>query len=119
MKPIFKFIYKWSEVLILPLALLIFWISRPLLRMVDQQAGVYDWGIFQVFLFATVGFFFGIAVVRLGLKLLSPHFEKWFDNEFPKIWTSTEISLWQKSKISVYLFSLYLLFFALLVRVVA
>lgn len=119
MKSILKFIYKWSEILVLPLALLLFWISRPLLRMADPLAGVYDWGIFQVPLFAAVCFFFTIGIVRLGLKLLSPKFEHWFDNEFPKIWTSNEITTWQKSKLSLWLLSLYLLVFVALVRVIA
>ena len=118
MNTIQKFIRKWSEVLVIPLALLLFWVSAPLLRKADPTAGVYDWGIFQVLLFASVAFFFGIGVVRLGLKLFAADFEHWFDNEFPKIFKSNELTSWQKSIIAVWLFSLYLLFFAVLARII-
>jgi hypothetical protein len=118
MKTLIKFLYKWSEFLVIPLALFIFWISPIILRKADPTAGVYDWGIFQVILFATVAFFFSIGVVRLGMKLFAPDFERWFDNEFPKTFTSKETSLWQKSVLSMWLFSLYLLSFVLLARII-
>jgi hypothetical protein len=108
---------KWNELLLLPIALVVLWVSGPVLRMFDPTAAVFDWGILQVYFIAMIGTLFAVGFTRLMLKLFSPNLEKFIDVELPKIWQNKEVSVWKRAKLAVFFFCFYLLVFVLLAKI--
>jgi len=97
MKPIIDFLRKWNEIITLPLAIFLWWFSRDLFRAIDPSAGVYDIGILQVFLLATIGLLFIHALVWIILKIAANDTYNALEN----IHTNSKISPWKKAKYSL------------------
>ena len=89
-----KLIGKHGELLTLPVAILIWYLSPYLLRAIDPTAGAHDIGLFQAFLIATVGLFFGTALIWLFLKLAAPEVYKHLDDYL----INHKISSWERGK---------------------
>lgn len=116
-KRIIQFILKWNELLTIPLAFVLWWLSAPLLRTVDPTAGVYDAGIFQIILFALIAFLIFQAMAWITLKLSFPNVYKWLDDQLGMHINNGILSPWEKAKIVLWLFSLFLLSMVFLARV--
>lgn len=115
---IIQFILKWNELLTIPLAFVLWWMSAPFLRAMDPTAGVYDAGIFQIILFAVIAFLIFQAMAWITLKLSFPKVYKWLDDELGNHLNNSSLSTWEKSKIVLWLFSLFLLALVFLARVI-
>lgn len=132
MKKIISFLTQWNELLTIPAAFILWWLSPYFLRWLDPTAGVYDAGIFQVILFAIICFLIFHGVVWLVLKLTFPRLYRFFDDEFEKAVTDNpelqpsvterdkffHLNTYQKCVLILFYFSLCLLSMVLLARVV-
>lgn len=109
MKTLINFLKKWNELISIPLAMLIFFISPYLLRSIDPTAGAYDAGIFQILLFAIISFLVCQAMIWIILGMIWPkireHFETGFNSDF------LELTPWQRTKTSLLIY--FALFFLL------
>ena len=113
---VFRFICKWSELVTIPIALILWWLSPLILRGLDSTAATYDAGIFQAILFAIIAFFILIGVVWIYMKISFPKVYKFLDQAFGKnldpeqadisFSKYTNLTLWQKSVLVLWLFSL-------------
>ncbi|HUW07859.1 MAG TPA: hypothetical protein VMW01_16555 [Williamwhitmania sp.] len=126
-----RFIANWNEILTIPLALVLWYFSPMLLRMMDPVAATFDTGILQVYLLAAIGLFFFNGVAWLLIKLSFPGIYKWVDKEFEGHvagnksipGTVTEqtrmlnLTTYQKCAISLFLFALYFIALVVLVRI--
>lgn len=105
MENLTKFLRKWNELLTLPLAVILWWWSGDILRWADPMAGVFDAGILQVFLLATIGLLFGHAFIWLTLKLSAPDVYAVLNDYLQN---PQDTSPWQKGLFSlIYFFSLF------------
>lgn len=124
---IMKFLTKWSELITIPIALILWWLSPGILRMLDSTAATYDAGIFQVILFAIIQFLIYCGIVWIYLKIAFPNVYKYLDDVFginlvkiPQDMNhpSNQLSTWQKSVLVLWLFSLLLISIVILSRVI-
>lgn len=113
MKKFFRFILNWNEVLTIPIAFLLFYISPTLLRLVDSTAGVYDYGVFQKILFAMVVFLVVHGFAWIIVKLTWPGVYNFLDNEIENSVDAKQnhLSFFQKTAVtlSILFFYLYLI----------
>ena len=77
-----RFVRKWHELLSIPIALVLWYLSPTFLRWMDPTAATFDSGILQKILFAVVALLVGNGVVWLVLKLTWPRAYKFFDDKF-------------------------------------
>jgi hypothetical protein len=107
---------EWREEFFsIPLALIIFFASPFMLRAVDPTAGVYDSGVLQIILFATICLLVFNGLAWMGVKQVFPEIFQYFQNAFKIDFKSLEP--WQKIKISLFIWALFLAFFVFLSRV--
>lgn len=119
MESIYKFIVVWNEILTIPLAFILWYFSAPLLRMIDPTSAVYDYGIFQVILFTIIQFLIYHGVAWLIFKWTWPKMYKFLDDTLEDtISGQNGITKWEKIKLVMWIFSLYLISFILLSRVI-
>jgi hypothetical protein len=116
MKKILRFFARWNELISLPLAVLLWVFSPQLIRMIDPTAGVYDAGIFQIIIFTLIQFFLFTGIAWIYLKMVFPRGYEVLDELFTN--PLNQLSLWQKSKLALGLFSLLLLSLVFLSRVI-
>jgi len=119
-KSILKFISKWSELVTIPLAIILWVFSGTFLRWIDPTSATYDAGIFQIILFAIIQFFILSGVVWIYIKITFPKVYKYLDdvlgsNLEPQ---NDKMTQWEKSKIVLWLFSLLLLAIVSLARII-
>jgi len=112
MKTLFQFLKSWNELLTLPLALLLWWHSGRILRLIDSSAGLYDIGILQAFLLATAGILFGHALIWLIIKISAPEVYSTLDDF---ISSNPSLTSWQKGIYSLLYWGFLLLSWAILV----
>jgi len=116
---IWKFIINWNEVLTIPIALILWYLSPFLLRMVDPTAATYDYGIFQLILFTLIQFLIYHGVAWLMFKWTWPKMYSFLDNTLEGIvFGNGSITVWEKIKLVMWIFSLYLGSLILLSRVI-
>lgn len=120
MTKIWKFLLTWHEFISVPLAILLFWFSPYLLRLIDPTAASYDAGILQKLVIALIAVFLFNGFAWFMLKINFPQVYNYFDDFFEKNlnhFTSSNgvkpLDLWQKSKLTLSLFVLYFLAFLL------
>ncbi|WP_017730720.1 hypothetical protein [Nafulsella turpanensis] len=118
-KPFFRkalsFAKVWREFSSILLGLLLWFNSPILLRMLDPTAGIYDAGVFQIYLFAVIGLYILHGVVRILMKLIWPTTDHYLDNQFAHDFQL--IAPWKKLKLSVSIFFALLFALVLLARV--
>jgi hypothetical protein len=124
-EPVLKFIRKNSEYVTLPMALVLWYFSPELLRLIDPTAATFDSGIFQIILFGIIKFLVIHSVAWFLLKLRFPYLFQYLDSSsgfqselrgIPFITNEQKFKLsCQRLQYSFLFFSLYLL--ALLVCV--
>jgi len=116
LQKIWKTIINWNEFITIPLGLILWYISPLLLRMLDPTSAVYDAGIFQVIIFTTIQFLIYHGVVWLLLKITWPKMYNFLDDVFEG--EVRDITTWERVKIVLWIFSVYLIGFILLSRVI-
>jgi hypothetical protein len=112
MKLLIQFFRNWNELLSLPVAIILWWLSGLLLRWLDPGAGIYDPGILQSFLLATVGILFGHALIWLLLKLSASDVYRTLDDFLIR---NTLITPWQRGLFSLLHWAFLLISWAILV----
>jgi hypothetical protein len=105
-----RFFKRHPEFVTLPIALCVWLVSVPVLRMLDATAAVFDAGIFQIPVFSTIQMLVYLAVAWAVLKLVFGRFYKFMRNEMK--WNFEQLTPWQKLKLA---YSVYFLLFASLV----
>lgn len=122
MKRIKAFLRQWNELITLPIAMLLWWLSDDIIRWFDPTAASYDGGIFQIILFAIICLFVANGVVWIIIKLTFPGIYDYLDNFLEQNLKNSSnpnytMSLWQKSVIVLWVFSLYFLSLVALLRI--
>lgn len=115
---IVKTMMQWAEFIFLPLGLILWYYSGSLLRMIDPTAATYDSGIFQIILFTIISFFILTGVIWIYLKIT-----------FPKVYETLEeiatgeglskMTPYEKSKVVLWIISLFMISMVLLSRVIS
>lgn len=117
MKKIFDILKEWKEEFwSIPLAILLFFISPSLLRLVDPTAGVYDAGVFQIALFAIICLLIFNGIAWGGVKVVFPEVFEYLQQKFKQEFNN-ELTAWERAKLSVFVFSLFLVALVLLARI--
>lgn len=109
MKKVVQFLRTWNEFLSIPLALLLWFYSPTLLRMVDPTAAAYDSAVLQQVIFAIIAVLIFHGMAWFLLKLTFPEIYRFLDRDFGVYFTN--LQGWRKLKLSLLLFSLYFLAF--------
>jgi hypothetical protein len=118
-KHLLRHVLKWHEYFTVPIALLLWYVSPSILRWIDPTAATYDAGIFQVILFTTIQFLIYNALAWIAFRLTFPGMYKMLDDEIEnKIMNNGAITTFEKIKIVLWVFSLYLICITLLSRVI-
>ena len=96
----------WNELLMLPVAIILYALSNYYFPKIDPEAGTYDIGIFQAIILATIALYIGKVIIWLALKIGAPYV---YDTIKHYLFTSEkEITRWQKGIYSlVYFFGLF------------
>lgn len=115
MKSLFKFLRDWNGLVTLPIALFVWVVSPHLLRAMDPTAGVFDSGVLQIFLFATIGVLFADFVAWLLIQLAWPLINQYIDSESFESDFSKAPS-WFRIACVIMLFAVHFLGFVLLCR---
>ena len=115
LKKVRSFAKVWREFSSILVGLLLWFNSPILLRMLDPTAGIYDAGVFQIYLFAIIGLYILHGVVRILMKLIWPASDHYLDKQFAQDFQL--IAPWQKLKLSVSVFFALLFALVLLARV--
>lgn len=106
-KRLLEFMKLWPEMWSLPVSILIFAASIPIIRWIDPTAGVFDWGIFQTVLVAVVLLPAISTAAFMGIKFNFPAlFDYYRKTIYIKDWL--KITPWQR------LLLLFLLYISLL-----
>jgi len=108
-----NFLKKHSEFITLPLAIMLWYFLPFIYRRIDPTAGVHDLGLLQTFAIASIGLFFGTAIVWLTLRISVPHVHRTLDDFF--INNGKNITEWQRVIFSLVFFFGLLLAYALIV----
>ena len=119
-KKVLKFLASWSELVTIPLALVLWYFSGTFLRWLDPTSATYDAGIFQIILFAIIQFFILSGVIWIYMKITFPEVYKYLDDALGdnlKV-ENNQMTQWEKSKAVLWLFSLFFGLIVLLARVV-
>ncbi len=114
LKPLCGYLKVWRELSSLAVGLILWIHSAVFLRWIDPTAGMYDAGVFQVYLFAIIGIFVLHGIVRILMKLIWPTSEHYLDHHFREDFKT--ISPWQKLKLSTFIFFAFLFAVTFLAR---
>lgn len=110
-------IKEWKEEFwSIPLAFLLFFISPYILRWFDPTAGVYDAGVLQIILFASISLLVFNGLAWLGVKIVFPEVFEYFQLKFKDEFTN-KLTSWERAKLSLFVFSLFLAALVLLARI--
>jgi len=107
-KQIWKFIANWHEFISLPLGLLLWVYSEPLLKLLDKTSAPIDAGIFQIVIYIIIAFLILHAIAWILLRLTFPKVYKFLDDTLEDLLTGDAVTDWQKAKIVLWLFTLYI-----------
>jgi hypothetical protein len=99
-----KFLAKWHELIGIPIAITLYWISPHIIRQIDPTAGEYDGSFIQLGILSVVIFFMFTVIARLFIALVFPRMETHLD-----LYLFQSLTQWQKSILSVAMFSVLLL----------
>jgi len=118
MKKILSFFAKWSELVTIPIAFILWYFSGDFLRWIDPTSATYDAGIFQIILFTIIQFFIFSGIVWIYMKIAFPNVYKYLDDVLGPNLKNNKMTQWEKSKVVLWLFSLLFLGIILLARVI-
>jgi hypothetical protein len=105
-----KYLKRYNELLLLPIGLLLWFISPALFHQLDETAATYDYGVFQKIIFGLIVFSFCSFNAWIALRITFPsvfqYLTDFFDTDFKRL---TNEQKCVKLKLSLALFALYLL----------
>lgn len=110
MEKVKDFLKRFPEIYSVPIALFVWIVSIPLLRLIDNTSAVYDAGVFQVIIFAVLQLLVYASISWLVMGLLFGTFRTYLLRELKSDFERLE--KWQKICAS------YFIFFSLLVSLV-
>ena len=110
MKQIKDFFKRFPEIYSVPIALVVWVLSIPLLRLFDNTSAVYDAGVFQVIIFSIIQLLVYASFSWMVMGLLFGTYRKYLINELK--FDFNQLTAWQKITIS------YFIFFSLLLSLV-
>jgi hypothetical protein len=99
-----KFFKKWNELLGIPVAIFLYWVSPYIIRVVDPTAASYDGSFIQLGILSVVIFFIFTVIVRLFIAMVFPRMETHLD-----LYLFQALTQWEKSILSIVVFSVLLL----------
>lgn len=124
-----RFISNWNEIITIPLALVLWYLSPTFLRWLDPTAATFDSGVLQNYLLAAIGLLLFNGVAWLIVKLTFPGIYRYLDSHMenavensPTITAVSErekmfnLSTLQKCVISLSIFFFYFLALVLLAK---
>jgi len=106
---------RWNELLLLPIAILLWHLIPYLIRMVEPGAGAHDPVAIQGVFLATVFLFFGKPIIWLLLKMGAPKVYKTLDDYLLR--EKDNLTIWQKGKFSLCYYFGHLFAWVLLVLI--
>jgi hypothetical protein len=113
-----KFFKRYNEFLVLPVSLILFFVSPYIFHSIDETAATYDIAVFQKIIFGMIVFSFSTGNVWLILRLTFPqvfkYLTEYFDNDFSSLNPNEKCV---KLFLSLAVFALYLLGFLLSMQV--
>lgn len=116
-KKFWKFFLKWNEFITIPLGILLWIFSTPILRFFDSTAATYDSGIFQIILFTLIQFFIYHGIAWFMIKVTFPSIDKYMDNVFEDLMKGDSMTDYQKVTIIVWILTIYIGAFVFLSRI--
>jgi len=118
-KKIIKFVTKWSELITIPMALILWYFSDTFLRWIDPTSATYDAGIFQIILFTIIQFFIFSGIIWIYIKITFPNVYKYLDDVLGENLNikNEKMTQWEKSKVVLWLFTIFFSAMVFLARV--
>ncbi|MEA4975724.1 MAG: hypothetical protein VB046_08320 [Paludibacter sp.] len=114
MKTMLQFFKSHPEFITIPVIILLWIISIPILRLADPVSATFDAGVFQVPIFTVFQFLLYVATAWYILKLLFGTFYKYIKTKMKSDFN--ELTGWQKIKLSYSVFFILLALLAYLAR---
>lgn len=102
MEKIKTFFKRFPEIYSVPIALVVWIISIPLLRLFDNTSAVYDAGVFQVIIFSVIQLLVYSSIAWLVMGLLFGTFRMYLLRELKSDFERLE--KWQKICVSYFIF---------------
>lgn len=109
-KAIRGFFKKYHELITLPIAILLWIVSVPVLRAIDPTAATFDAGIFQIPVFSLIQLLLFLSAAWIILKLVFGQFHRFLIFEMK--YNFSQLTPWQRIKLA---YSIYFLLVAALV----
>lgn len=102
-----KFLKRYNELWLGPIGLILFIISQPVIKAVDPEAVVYTSDAVQKIIFGHIVFASCIFSTWIALRLTWPSVFRFLVDEFNE--SLTNLTTWEKLKLSFLVFACYLL----------
>lgn len=107
MSTIIKFLKRYNELWLAPVAIVLYIVSERMVRDADPQAVPYTLDAFQKIIFGHLVFATCSVSALLCIRLAFPLLFKILVDQFEDLFT--KLSIWEKLKLSFSVFALYLL----------
>ncbi len=104
-----KFLKRYNELILGPIALVIWFVSPFLFRAVDETTAVYDIAVFQKVIFGLIVFNISTFCVWIALRLTFPQVFRYLTEAFDNDLSNLNEQKCERLKISLALFACYLL----------
>lgn len=119
-KSFLNFLSRWIEIVTIPIGITLWYFSDEFLRFIDPTSASYDAGVFQIILFSIIQFFIYTGVIWIYIKITFPKVYKYLDDVLGENLNknNNKMTQWEKSKIVLWLFSLFFIGIIILSRVI-
>jgi hypothetical protein len=108
-----KWLRTWLlELWTIPMALIVFVVSVPVLRLIDPTSATYDAGILQKILFAIIGVLVFNGLAWAGIRMVWKELWVYLNTDYKQDFNS--LSKFKKICVSLLVYSLYFISFILL-----
>ena len=114
MKTFFK---KYHELLTIPVAIILFILSVPVLRWFDPTAAVFDAGVFQIMILSTIQLVIYLAIAWFMLKIVFGHHRKYLQTQMKEDFNN--LQPWERQKLSYSIFFLLVALLAYMAKTVS
>lgn len=105
-KAVYGFFRAYPELLSVPAALVVWWVSIHVLRWFDPTSGVFDAGVFQIIIFTVIQFFVYLSIAWLAYRMLFGTPATYLKTDYKKEFK--ELTAWQRITFSYGLFAVLL-----------
>jgi hypothetical protein len=105
-----KLIRRYNELWLIVIGLVLWFVSPYLIHQVDETAATYDVAVLQKLIFGLIVFSFSTFNVWIALRLTFPALFKYLTEDFESDFLNLNPEQkWEKLKLSLAVFALYLL----------